>query len=140
MSIGMKGIKAPVAAIVLAIVCGVVLLLSGSSVGPVLAMVVVWILSFWLVEPAPPERRKDTTEGVQLTRSGMRDLIEHSGLPMLMLDHNRIIVANANAREAIGGHILGQDARVALRHPVAVDLLSRPGGGSVTPCAAISAR
>ncbi|MEL1250401.1 ATP-binding protein [Aurantiacibacter gilvus] len=128
----MKGIKAPVAAIVLAIICGVVLLLSGSSVGPVAAMVVVWILSFWLVEPAPPERRADTSEGVQLTRSGMRDLIEHSGLPMLMLDHNRIIVANANAREAIGGHILGQDARVALRHPAAVDLLSRPGGGSVT--------
>lgn len=128
----MKGIKAPVAAIVLAIFCGLVLLLSGSSVGPVLALVVVWILSFWLVDPPPPERRSKTVEGVQLTRSGMRDLIEHSGLPMLMLDHNRIIVANANAREAIGAHILGQDARVALRHPVAVDLLSRPGGGSVT--------
>ena len=57
----------------------------------------------------------------------MRDLIEHSGLPMLMLDGDRIIVANAAAREAIGAHILGQDARVAFRHPAAVDLLSRAG-------------
>jgi len=57
----------------------------------------------------------------------MHDLLEHSGLPMLMLDGNRIIVANAAAREAIGAHILGQDARVAFRHPAAVDLLSRTG-------------
>jgi two-component system phosphate regulon sensor histidine kinase PhoR len=62
----------------------------------------------------------------------MHDLLEHSGLPMLMLDSNRIIVANAAAREAIGAHILGQDARVAFRHPAAVDLLSREGGGSAS--------
>ena len=128
----MEARRIPVAGIVLAVVCGAVLLYAGVNFGLVLALVGVWIVSFWLVEPPPPERREDRSEGVQLTRSGMRDLIEHSGLPLLMLDHNRIIVANANARETIGQHILGQDARVALRHPAAVDLLSRPGGGSVT--------
>jgi len=91
-----------------------------------------WAFSFWLiprnelVEPTPEP------EGVQLTRTGMREMIEHSGLPVLMLDGARIIVANAAAREAIGAHVLGQDARVAFRHPVAVDLLSRPGRGSET--------
>jgi two-component system phosphate regulon sensor histidine kinase PhoR len=62
----------------------------------------------------------------------MRDLIENSGLPLLMLDGERIIVANAAAREALGTHVLGQDARVAFRHPAAVDLLSRSGRGSET--------
>jgi two-component system phosphate regulon sensor histidine kinase PhoR len=124
--------RIPFAGIVLAAVTGGVLLFAGVNLGLVLALLGVWIVSFWLVEPPPPERRADTSEGVQLTRSGMRDLIEHSGLPMLMLDHGRIIVANANAREAIGQHVIGQDARVALRHPAAVDLLTRPGGGSVT--------
>ena len=52
--------------------------------------------------------------------------------PMLMLDRDRIAVVNAVAREIMGGHIVGQDARVAFRHPAAVDLLSRSGGGSTT--------
>jgi two-component system, OmpR family, phosphate regulon sensor histidine kinase PhoR len=51
---------------------------------------------------------------------------------MLMLDGDRIIVANKAAREAIGAHITGQDARVALRHPAAVNLLARPQGGTTT--------
>jgi two-component system phosphate regulon sensor histidine kinase PhoR len=69
---------------------------------------------------------------VQLTTSGVRGLIEHSGLPMVLLDGDRIIIANAAAREVMGEHLLGQDPRVAFRHPAAVDLLSRPEGGSVT--------
>lgn len=62
----------------------------------------------------------------------MRDLIEHSGLPLLLLDRNRILIANSAAREALGPHVVGQDVRVALRHPAAVELLDRQGGGSAT--------
>ncbi|MFB0611315.1 sensor histidine kinase [Aurantiacibacter poecillastricola] len=128
----MSGSRIPFAGIALAAVCGVVLISSGVGIGLTLALVGVWILSFWLVPPPIPEMQRMPEEGMQITRSGMRDLIEHSGLPLLLLDNNRIVVANGNAREAIGKHIVGQDARVALRHPAAVDLLSRPGGGSVT--------
>jgi two-component system phosphate regulon sensor histidine kinase PhoR len=60
------------------------------------------------------------------------ELFEYSGLPVLVLDGNRISVVNAAAREAIGKHLLGQDVRVALRHPAAIDLLSRQGAGSET--------
>jgi two-component system phosphate regulon sensor histidine kinase PhoR len=62
----------------------------------------------------------------------MRDLIEHSPTPMAILEDNRIIIANAAARDAIGPHVAGQDARVAFRHPAAVDLLNRTDGGSAT--------
>jgi len=122
----------PFAAIALALVTGAVALFSGADPWLVAMILLVWCVSFWLVMPPPPPPRVERPDGVQLTRSGMRDLIEHSGLPMLLLDGNRIIVANAAAREAIGSHIVGQDARVAFRHPVAVDLLARSGGGSVT--------
>ena len=128
----MQASRVPVAAIVLAIVCGGVLIFSGAGIGVSLGFVGVWILSFWLVPPIPPEPRESVQESLNITRSAMRDLIEHSGLPLLLLDRNRIVIANANAREAIGKHILGQDARVALRHPAAVDLLTRPEGGSIT--------
>ncbi|MEO0062903.1 MAG: Alkaline phosphatase synthesis sensor protein PhoR [Pseudomonadota bacterium] len=123
----------PVAAIVVALATGIVLLVAGPDRWLVPVAVLVWIASFWLLAPPPaPTRRSNEPDSVQLTRSGMRDLIEHSGLPMLMLDGNRIIIANAAAREAIGSHVVGQDARVAFRHPEAVDLLSRPSGGSAT--------
>lgn len=129
----MEGRFFPVAGIVIALVTGGVMVFAGTNPWLVAAAILVWAGSFWLSVPSPPsEPVARPLEGVQLTRTGMRDLLEHSGLPMLMLDGNRIIVANAAAREAIGGHILGQDARVAFRHPAAVDLLARTDGGTAS--------
>ena len=128
----MTGRVIPVGGIVVAVVTGTVLVFAGTS--PLLALpaILVWIASFWLAAPPPPPATAPVTEGVQLTTQGMRDLIEHSGLPMFVRDGERIIVANAAAREFFGGHAVGQDARVAFRHPEAVELLSRPGGGTAT--------
>ena len=41
-------------------------------------------------------------------------------------------MANGSARAALGQHIVGQDARIALRHPDAVRLLDMADGESVT--------
>ena len=123
----------PLAGILLALATAAILLAAGMDPILVLGAVTVWIASFWLVLPAPvPPSAPVEPEAVRLTRTGMADLIEHSALPSLLLDGERIIVANAAAREVIGRHVLGQDARVALRHPGAVDLLARPDRGSAT--------
>jgi two-component system phosphate regulon sensor histidine kinase PhoR len=122
----------PFAGIALAVVTGSVLALAGTNLLLALAAVVVWIASLWLAGSPPPAAVPIERDGVQLTPAGMHDLIEHSGLPMLILDGKRIIVANAAAREIMGGHIVGQDARVAFRHPAAIELLGRPTGGSST--------
>lgn len=122
----------PLAGIVIALLTGVVMAFAGTSILLVLAAMLVWIASFWLVATPPPMAAPQSREGVQLTATGMADLIEHSGLPMFMLDGERIVVANAAAREAVGSHTLGQDARVLFRHPTAVELLSEPNGGSAT--------
>ena len=128
----MIGRSLSITGIALALFTGVVIVAAGGNAWLAGATVAVWITTLWLSAPPPLPPRKEQPEGVQLTRSGMRDLIEHSGLPVLMLDGNRIIAANAAAREAIGTHVVGQDAKVALRHPAAVDLLARPGGGTTT--------
>ena len=122
--------RIPAAGILLAIVTGAVLVLTGASILLVLAAVVVWIASLWLTAPPPPPRIEPAQEGVQLTHEGMSDLIEHSGLPMLILDRDLIVIANAAAREILGTHVVGQDARVAFRHPEAVELLGQHAGGS----------
>ena len=127
-----EGRAIPIAGIATAIVTGIVMTFAGTHLWIVVAAMLVWIASFWLVAPPVPAALPQEPEGVQLTPTGMGELIEHSGLPMFMLDGERIIVANSAAREAMGGHIVGQDARVAFRHPAAVDLLSRQGGGSAT--------
>jgi two-component system, OmpR family, phosphate regulon sensor histidine kinase PhoR len=128
----MEGRIFPKAGIVIALATGGVMILGGADAWLVLAALLVWIGSLWLGTPSPLAPPPRAIEGVQLTQRGMHDLLEHSGLPMLMLDSNRIIVANAAAREAIGAHVMGQDARVAFRHPAAVDLLSRDDGGTAS--------
>jgi two-component system phosphate regulon sensor histidine kinase PhoR len=126
------GTPVPTAGVLLALATCVVMLTAGTSAWIVAAACLVWITSLWLAAPPPQPAATLREDGVQLTQSGMRDLIEHSAAPMLMLDKDRIIIANAAAREALGAHVGGQDARVALRHPAAVELLTRRGAGSVT--------
>ena len=113
----MIGPKLPVAAFALAGGAAVMLLLAGVNSWLVAITLIGWIGSFFFFQPAELPAKPVSGEAVQFTRTGMRSLMEHSGLPMLMLDGSRIITANKAAREQIGSHITGQDARIALRHP-----------------------
>lgn len=117
--------------IMLALASGGFMLAARSDPLLVLAVVILWIATLWLTQP-PPQAPSAQGLGVKISRDNMRELIEHSGLPLLLLNRNRILIANSAAREALGRHVVGQDARVALRHPAAVDLLDRKGGGSAT--------
>lgn len=108
-----------------------VILFAGVDPAICIGMLILWVSTLWISRPetAPVERRE---RGMQISRDTMAKLIQHSGLPMLLLDRNRILVANAAACEALGEHIIGQDARVPLRQPAAVELLDSPAGGSAS--------
>jgi two-component system phosphate regulon sensor histidine kinase PhoR len=106
------------------------MLVAGAGIFVTLVVVAVWIGSVVLFPPEPQVVVRQV-DGMQLTREGMCELLEHSGIPQLVLDGNRIVIANAEAREVLGPHVVGQDGRVALRHPAAVDLLAREKGGSI---------
>ena len=117
--------------VVIALFAAVGMLVAGANLWLTCAVVLLWICTLWIVRPAE-QKIQPQTDSVQLTRDGMRDMIEQFSLPLLLLDRNRIIIANSAAREVFGAHIVGQDARVALRHPQAVALLDRKRGGSAT--------
>ena len=121
--------KLPWPGVLLALLGVIGMLVSG--VDPVLtgAVLLLWLGTLYLARPAPAGPQQASRE-VQFTRTRMESLMEPLGVPLVMLDRGRIQFANLAAREVLGAHILGQDVRMALRHPDAVALLE--SGGTAT--------
>lgn len=121
----------PWAGITLAIIGGAAMMAAGAGIWLSLGIVVVWIGSLWLTRPEPPvaEPPPDPGEVIDAARQA---LIEAVGVPLVLVARQRIVAANGPARAALGSHILGQDARIALRHPEAMRLLDMEHGESVT--------
>lgn len=113
----------------MAIVTCAGLALGGTDLFFVLATLLVWTGSLWLVSEAPPEPLARNDSAPQL-RDTMTGLVEHSELAVLMVEHGRVTVANLAARRLLGAHVIGQDVRMALRQPEAVELLGGNGDGS----------
>ena len=110
-----------------------------ASVGlvPVALTGLLWFFSLWLdwLRPAAEIEHPEPAARVDLdavAREAMQQLIEPLQTPILLFDQHRAIAANAMARNTLGAHVAGQDARIALRHPDAVRLLAQPDGSSVT--------
>ncbi len=95
-----------------------------------------WLASLWIPRMGAGESAVRTptarTDHEALARAAMCAALEQVGLAIVLMRGHRIIAANAAARAEFGAHIVGQDARVALRHPDAVKLLYLADGGSVT--------
>ncbi len=128
----MSGTRAiPVAGLVLALLAAVGMVVAGADWWLTLAVLVLWAGSLWLALPAAeaPALRIDPGE---VSRDVVIDALEPLGTPLLVLDRTRIVIANAAARTALGPHIVGQDARIALRHPEAMRLIEAGDGESVT--------
>lgn len=123
----MKGLLLPVPSIIVALCAAVVMYLGGAGFWMTLAILLVWLATLWLARPEPTIPTVDRDDG-SVSRQAMIELVEPFGLPVLMLDGQRIAAANAAAREELGAHIVGQDARVALRHPEAIGLLQKTEG------------
>lgn len=121
----------PIAGLSLAALGGVGLVVAGVSLWLVAAVLLVWGGSLWLTMPEP-EIAEVRVDKAEVTRDAVREAIESLGAPLLVLEGTRIVMANAAARAALGGHIQGQDARIGLRHPDAMRLLDMADGESVT--------
>ncbi len=56
-------------------------------------------------------------------------LIEHLQVPAMIVAKGIVNFANAAAKDLLGAHIVGQDVRIALRDPVAIELILAETGG-----------
>ncbi len=107
------------------------------SLRVVAVLSLVWMLTLWLdwVRPDPPATPFTIPERPDLdavARAAMAAAIDRVEVPLLLALRHTILAANASAQQVLGPHIVGQDPRVALRHPDAVRLLDQTDGGSVT--------
>jgi len=118
-----SGQNIPIAGILLAAATFVAMLLTG--VDPVIALAVaaVWVGSLLVAGGRPPEPPKVKVKP-SVTVDSIRDLIENSSTPLLITERSTIAIANRAARKLLGPHVIGQDARVALRQPEAASLLN----------------
>lgn len=57
------------------------------------------------------------------------DALEGLADPVLIVRQGRVARANAAARTLLGAHVVGEDARVAIRHPGAAEHLADAAGG-----------
>ncbi len=123
----MTGSPLPWPSMIVAIGSCLAMIIIGTSVGLAIAILILWLGTLWLSRPEPVVEVRVPDEG-SVSRQAMVELVEPFSVPVIMLDEQRIAAANAAAREALGPHIVGQDARVALRHPEAITLLDKPQG------------
>jgi two-component system, OmpR family, phosphate regulon sensor histidine kinase PhoR len=72
------------------------------------------------VEPEPPA-------GDGSAPLAPADLLDVLALPVMLVADGRVRLANRAARALLGQHIIGEDARVALRHPAAAARLAQDG-------------
>jgi len=129
------GIKSwPWLGLLFAILALVLLGLDGVGLVMVAATAVFWVFSllgvWWWATDMPHEQggaivdaRAERALVEATTRSAIAACAEASSLPLLIAVRGKILDANAAARAALGEHIVGQDPRIALRHPDAVSLL-----------------
>ncbi len=108
---------------------GTIAILASGAQWPLAAgVLMVWLGSLWLILAAPP-RTQLRPEPDPFTRANMSELVEFSGTPVLIMERGKIAAANRAARKLLGKHIIGQDARVGLRHPKAIKLLESEKSG-----------
>ena len=58
------------------------------------------------------------------------EMLDAIGEPVLVVADGRVAHANSASRDLLGGHIVGEDVRLAIRHPGAAERLANPVGGA----------
>jgi len=117
--------------LVLAMAGAIGMLVFGVRWDLALVILLLWLGSLWLVGSRPPEMISRPTTS-PFSKDNMASLIESSGTPFLLTQGGKVVSANKEARNVLGEHVVGQDARVAFRQPEAIRFLnSKREGGTI---------
>lgn len=94
-----------------------------AAVGGVMATVIM------LDRAPPPTTSLIAEQDVQpdiVDHADFQDLLEGIAEPTLIVSQSRVLRANRPALRLLGTHIVGEDVRIAIRHPAAAERLTSP--------------
>ena len=80
--------------------------------------------------PPPPDPASQERQRKRILYQGRseayQDIIDPITDPILLVRNARVAAANPAAAKVLGDHIVGEDVRIAIRHPAAADRLANP--------------
>ncbi len=80
--------------------------------------------------PPPPDFNALERQKKRLLYQGRaeayQDVVDPITDPILLIRNAKVAMANPAAKNFLGNHIIGEDVRVAIRHPAAADRLANP--------------
>ena len=79
------------------------------------------ILTVGRTDDTPMSISREEPEAIEAAETRLLDAI---GEPVLVATEGRVSIANAAARTLLGNHIIGEDLRLAIRHPAAAERLA----------------
>ncbi|GAA3269129.1 hypothetical protein GCM10020258_41400 [Sphingomonas yabuuchiae] len=117
-------------AIVVVVVAAAVVFLTAGPAPAIIALVGGIAAALVASEGVPNEAEEDPA--AEEGHTGLFPLLEEAldaiVEPVLLIEGGRVILANRSARGLLGKHIVGEDARIAIRHPAAAErLLAKEG-------------
>jgi two-component system phosphate regulon sensor histidine kinase PhoR len=121
-----RAIRAGIA-LALAVASGAAALLIGGDVSATLVAIVGAIAAVLVALGTESDERPATLPTPAPAPDALvSDVIEAVVEPVLVVADRRVVRANAPARALLGQHILGEDVRLAIRHPAAAERLIAP--------------
>jgi len=107
---------APLLAVLPALVCG------GAAA---------WLLQSDHTGPSLAAAASDQPDPFEVTRPMLAKLMDTFDDPLLLTEQQQVTMANEAARGLLGAHIVGENVRLAIRHPAAAERLTGANGGPI---------
>ena len=99
----------------------------GASGEPATLTAAVAALAAWLAWRSPHDEPTAHPTPEAAPQPSLDEVLEAIDDPMLLVSGQIVVIANQAARAVLGEHILGEDVRLAIRHPAATDRLTLRG-------------
>ncbi|GAA0734230.1 ATP-binding protein [Sphingomonas japonica] len=116
----------PLVAIAVAAIGIVAGALLGAPIEAVALALVAAIAGILIALGTTPVRGRASPPAPPVTAVGIEEVLDAMVEPVLIVSANRVRFANPAAQALLGGHILGEDVRMAIRHPAAAERLTSP--------------
>jgi two-component system, OmpR family, phosphate regulon sensor histidine kinase PhoR len=122
-----------IAGIAVALITAALAWVAGGWIAGVIALVGVGAAVALAAPPRPAPAPPPAPVAPPQAEPGPQMLMEGLSFPVLLVRGGRVALANTPARALLGQHIVGEDVRVAVRHPAATEALAGKGAPADRP-------